>query len=547
MVNVQEEVVVAGVGVVLFWIILWVAHALRCGVRPGSRKALCLSLSWNQILFASAVGAWLVIVFALTLNAGVGDGHQVVSSDKSKYIVPFVLGRLAKLLLALAWLPVIRYPGLDLYIARGVPFERRVKYHRLCAFAFIAVVTFHGVWMLIATEFGYLGLGQVSLPGLVSLLLFLTVASGAHPWVRRNYFNVFYAVHSILVLASVASILHIPSIALYLLVPSGMWFFMFVARHIRAYRARRSATLTVLSSDVTAVVAVSLTWPETWADPRPGSYAFLCVPILSHLQWHPFSIALFSPDERRVQLIVKPTAANEWTGRLLGLVEDEDVRVPVWLDGPYGSLPDLSKFKVIVLCAGGVGVTPMVSLLQWLSTASLQNTDGSFYLTNVVFLWTSRDMEAISNLWFGEFFQSDELNRLRRTCDVSFVLHNTSISGSSPNDEQQSTTTSSSSSSSKSLSTTTSFPSSSTSSSTASMRLPSSAFPLSSGPGPVTTAWAPAPGRPDLNRFFSSVDEIAMCPSDVFVAVCGPPKFADAVTVLAAPRGFLVHRETFAL
>merc|ERR1711916_205324 len=67
------------------------------------------------------------------------------------------------------------------------------------------------------------------------------------------------------------------------------------------------------------------------------------------------------------------------------------------------------------------------------------------------------------------FFQSDELNRLRRTCDVSFVLHNTSISGSSPNDEQQSTTTSSSSSSSKSLSTTTSFPSSSTSSSTASM------------------------------------------------------------------------------
>merc|ERR1711916_405045 len=163
----------------------------------------------------SAVGAWLVIVFALTLNAGVGDGHQVVSSDKSKYIVPFVLGRLAKLLLALAWLPVIRYPGLDLYIARGIPFERRVKYHRLCAFAFIAVVTFHGVWMLIATEFGYLGLGQVSLPGLVSLLLFLTVASGAHPWVRRNYFNVFYAVHSILVLTSVASIRHIGNVVLY--------------------------------------------------------------------------------------------------------------------------------------------------------------------------------------------------------------------------------------------------------------------------------------------------------------------------------------------
>merc|ERR1711916_193966 len=50
-------------------------------------------------------------------------------------------------------------------------------------------------------------------------------------------------------------------------------------------------------------------------------------------------------------------------------------------------------------------------------------------------------------------------------------------------------------------------PSSSLSSSST-PHLPSSTFPLSSGPGPITTAWAPASGRPDLNRFFSSIDEL---------------------------------------
>merc|ERR1711916_323301 len=111
-VNVQEEVVVAGAGVILFWITIWIAHAFGCDTRRGSRLSCIKTLSWNQAVFWSAVGVWFLIVFLLTLNAGVGDGHKVVSSDKSKYILPFVLGRLAKLLFALAWFPVIRYPGL---------------------------------------------------------------------------------------------------------------------------------------------------------------------------------------------------------------------------------------------------------------------------------------------------------------------------------------------------------------------------------------------------------------------------------------------------
>lgn len=559
MVNVQEEVVVAGAGVILFWITIWIAHAFGCDTRRGSRLSCIKTLSWNQAVFWSAVGVWILIVFLLTLNAGVGDGHKVVSSDKSKYILPFVLGRLAKLLFALAWLPVIRYPGIDSYVARGVPFERRVRFHRLCAVAFIAVVTIHGVWMLFATEFEYLGIGQVSLPGLVSLVLFLVVAAGAHPWVRRNYFNVFYTLHSLLILASVFSVVHIPSIALYLLVPAGMWFLFFVARHIRAYRARQIASCTLLTTGTTAAVAMSFVWPETWADPRPGSYAFLCVPSLSYFQWHPFSIATFSNENRLAQLIIKPTGANEWTGRLASLAVDGDVAVPVWIDGPYGSLPDLSKFKVILLCAGGVGVTPMISLLQWLARAasSHNHTDGSFCLKNIVFLWTARDLETVSNLWFGEVFQSNELRDLRRVCDVSFVFHNTSLPSSALNgkkeeeeEEEQSATTSSTSNSLMTTSSTTPTASSSPSSSSSSSstpHLPSSTFPLSSGPGPITTAWAPASGRPDLNRFFSSIDELVTCPSNVFVAVCGPTKFADEVTALAATRSFLLHRETFAL
>merc|ERR1712065_82644 len=246
-----------------------------------------------------------------------------------------------------------------------------------------------------------------------------------------------------------------------------------------------------------------------------------------------FSLYFFSLSTRVSATAIKWCLVTR-ASRLASLAVDEDVAVPVWIDGPYGSLPDLSKFKVILLCAGGVGVTPMISLLQWLSRAasSHNHTDGSFCLKNIVFLWTARDLETVSNLWFGEVFQSNELRDLRRVCDVSFVFHNTSLPSSALNgkkeeeeEEEQSATTSS----------------------TWAPHLPSSTFPLSSGPGPITTAWAPASGRPDLNRFFSSIDELVTCPSNVFVVVCGPTKFADEVTALAATRSFLLHRETFAL
>merc|ERR1712065_69927 len=271
-----------------------------------------------------------------------------------------------------------------------------------------------------------------------------------------------------------------------------------------------------------------------------------------------FSLYFFSLSTRVSATAIKWCLVTR-ASRLASLAVDGDVAVPVWIDGPYGSLPDLSKFKVILLCAGGVGVTPMISLLQWLARAasSHNHTDGSFCLKNIVFLWTARDLETVSNLWFGEVFQGNELRDLRRVCDVSFVFHNTSLPSSALNgkkeeeeEEEQSATTSSTSNSLMTTSSTTPTallsPSSSLSSSST-PHLPSSTFPLSSGPGPITTAWAPASGRPALNRFFSSIDELVTCPSNVFVAVCGPTKFADEVTALAATRSFLLHRETFAL
>merc|ERR1712065_87229 len=205
------------------------------------------------------------------------------------------------------------------------------------------------------------------------------------------------------------------------------------------YCSLSRGSLSFVTQELIPAVTMSFVWPETWADPRPGSYAFLCVPSLSYFQWHPFSIATFSNENRLAQLIIKPTGANEWTGRLASLAVDGDVAVPVWIDGPYGSLPDLSKFKVILLCAGGVGVTPMISLLQWLARAasSHNHTDGSFCLKNIVFLWTARDLETVSNLWFGEVFQSNELRDLRRVCDVSFVFHNTSLPSSALNGKKR--------------------------------------------------------------------------------------------------------------
>jgi len=97
------------------------------------------------------------------------------------------------------------------------------------------------------------------------------------------------------------------------------------------------------------------------------------------------------------------------------------------LDGPYRSLRfPWFRFRALVLCAGGIGITPLISFLDVFmrrvdessSAAAAQSTDDP--IPDVVYLiWTSRSAKAFSR-WFPQ-----QMEALAHCPRVKCFLHST--------------------------------------------------------------------------------------------------------------------------
>jgi len=137
----------------------------------------------------------------------------------------------------------------------------------------------------------------------------------------------------------------------------------------------------VVSLSVSGDVTTLRVKPKHYLAPfSAGSYAFVSIPSIG-LGWHPFSIAS-DPSETTLTFHIKSMGVKTWTGKLLelaklegpapnnediGLVNDKSTshNVPLYLYGPYGSLNvPLESSSIIVMFAGGIGITPFLSVFS---------------------------------------------------------------------------------------------------------------------------------------------------------------------------------------
>ncbi|MDQ4117416.1 MAG: FAD-binding oxidoreductase [Actinomycetota bacterium] len=91
---------------------------------------------------------------------------------------------------------------------------------------------------------------------------------------------------------------------------------------------------------------------------RPGQFAWLRLERYS-VEEHPFTIASSAHQAGRVEFTIRHT--GDFADRLRRLPRGSTV----WVDGPYGSFTtDAVPSAGYVLIAGGVGITPMMSMLR---------------------------------------------------------------------------------------------------------------------------------------------------------------------------------------
>jgi len=139
-----------------------------------------------------------------------------------------------------------------------------------------------------------------------------------------------------------------------------------------------------------------------------GQYVFINIPQISKYDWHPFTISsppTHLPDSftihvkqlgtftDRVQTDIFPPGSQGW----VELQNPQSVQILV--DGPYGRpaiVPD--DYEIVTLVCGGVGVTPMLSMLQNIYDR-MRMKDANLVTQKVYLIWT------IKTIHMFELFQ----------------------------------------------------------------------------------------------------------------------------------------------
>jgi predicted ferric reductase len=143
-----------------------------------------------------------------------------------------------------------------------------------------------------------------------------------------------------------------------------------------------------------SVISLQIAAPPTFSY-APGQFAFVRFsgPSVS-AEPHPFTIAS-SPGNHTLQFMIKK--CGDWTSEL---ELDSETSARVSLEGPYGLFSYKAKTPAshIVFIAGGIGITPMISMLRHIAAEKRQ--------PRLLLLWSLR----LKN----EAFLQDELESLKK-------------------------------------------------------------------------------------------------------------------------------------
>ena len=157
----------------------------------------------------------------------------------------------------------------------------------------------------------------------------------------------------------------------------------------RCVRLSRGATCNaVVSLDLVDGVSI-VRLPSELLRHLAGQYAFVNIPAVSELQWHPFTISS-APSAPEVSFHMKDMGEGTWTGALASLARSQ-IMTEVRVDGPYGRPGTFSDKKALVLVAGGIGITPLHSLFaEVYACASRVKSGQCGSIEHVLLLWSGR-------------------------------------------------------------------------------------------------------------------------------------------------------------
>jgi len=316
----------------------------------------------------------------------------------------------------LMWLffPIVRVS--PLFEALGLPFEKRIRYHRLLGHFTMFILATHGLayWTLRFCVSGQEWVDEAlnwtdhrsvnNLAGGISLAFGVAVWVTALEWTRRRYFEVFYRTHIVgFVGFLIFGILHAPGMHVYLGAGLLLYCLDLVLR-----LTQLSTRVKVKWSGSTSDKSIAVLGFDTAKPLCPFSTFFVNIESISKVQWHPVTPVMMGGGTAMKVCFKK---FGKWTSRL---VEEAmaGTLTTARLEGPYSATPDIRCFQeheYLVMVAGGIAITPLLTILKKLVISNATEPSGrpggglrlghpscsddeSVFRRKVVVLWTMRNI-----------------------------------------------------------------------------------------------------------------------------------------------------------
>jgi NAD(P)H-flavin reductase len=244
-----------------------------------------------------------------------------------------------------------------------------------------------------------------------SFSLFILTGFFARYSVRRENYELFHYLHHIFVVVFLVALLHAASSWYYLTGGLVLWGFDRTLRALKRSGRWTIMSITPFPDNVTRLELEPLDdafGRKAYFSFSSGQYLYLNIPCLGPHEWHPFTISS-APGDGIVTCHIKAAPgklSSTFTGRLFELAAQVEAKkqsgvmslqsggpvadllrgpdglggdtssglVPiapgaplvVSVDGPYGAFLDVDEYDELLLLAGGIGFTPIHSILRQL-------------------------------------------------------------------------------------------------------------------------------------------------------------------------------------
>ncbi|XP_024027569.1 ferric reduction oxidase 4 isoform X1 [Morus notabilis] len=374
--------------------------------------------SWRRPVFVkaplgivSAVELCFVVMFVVLLIWSLANylyvsfGHlhmhgKSVKIWQTKFrSVALRLGYIGNTCWAFLFFPVTR--GSSILPLVGLTSESSIKYHiwlgHLSMILFVAhTVGFIIYWAMtdqMAEMLEWSSTYVSNVAGEIAIVIAIVMWVTSIRRVRKKMFELFFYTHYLYTVYILFYVLHV-GVAYFCMILPGIFLFL-VDRFLRFLQSRHHARL--LSARLLPCGAFELNFSKSHGlQYNPTSIMFINVPIISKLQWHPFTVTSNCNSEpHKLSVVIK--SVGSWSQKLYKQLSSSSLdHLEVSVEGPYGpSSFSFLRHEALIMVGGGSGVTPFISIIREIL---FQSTKPNIHIPRITLICAFKNSSDLSML-----------------------------------------------------------------------------------------------------------------------------------------------------